>query len=201
MIRITKLLTMLLMVAVLACGTVACKKKPKDMTSVGRAGSGMTNGARNGAPDATTLDGSNGSGINGTHNGMNPDGLGNPENSMNAVEGRPVAELPNVYFALDSDELDGAATAVVDNGAGYLKKEKALYVVLRGHCDDTGTAEYNVALGSRRAQRVRDALIERGIDANRLQTLSFGKEMPAVQGTDEASRAQNRRVEFFVFTQ
>lgn len=204
MMRLAKIFTLLLSVAVLMAGTTACKKKPKDPMSAGRPS--MTNGMRTvgvngGAPDATSLNDSGMNNPNGLSGSPNSNGLGNPESASNGVEGQPIAELPNVYFGLDSDELDSAATTIIDNGSAYLKKNTALNVVLRGHCDDTGTSEYNYALGSRRAQRVRDALIERGIDANRLQTMSFGKDMPAAQGTDEASRAQNRRVEFFVFTQ
>ncbi|MEO8376773.1 MAG: OmpA family protein [Candidatus Sumerlaeota bacterium] len=198
--RLAKIFTLLLMVAVLMSSTTACKKKVKDPMSANRPGM-MGNGPHGGAPDATTMNGTNGmNDANGMRNG-NTNGMGNPENSTNAQEGQPISELPNVYFGLDSDELDGTATAIIDKGSAYLKKNGALNVVLRGHCDDTGTSEYNYALGSRRAQRVRDALIEKGIDGNRLQTMSFGKDMPAVEGSDEASRSKNRRVEFFVFTQ
>ena len=114
--------------------------------------------------------------------------------------GDPVPDLPNVYFEFDSDELGPSAQRQLEQNAAYLQSNPDLQVVLRGHTDERGTAEYNVALGSRRAQAVRDDLVERGIAADRMRTISFGREMPVAEGDDEASHAQNRRVEFFVFT-
>jgi len=114
--------------------------------------------------------------------------------------GEAIPELTPVYFPLDSYELGESAKTLLGRAATYLKSNPDLYVVLRGHCDDTGTEEYNLALGSQRAQAVRKHLIDQGIGAIRLETLSFGETMPASEGTDEASRAQNRRVEFFVYT-
>ena len=65
--------------------------------------------------------------------------------------------------------------------------------MIEGHCDERGTREYNLALGERRATAVKNYLVALGIDANRMQTISYGKERPAVLGDDEAAWAQNRR--------
>lgn len=116
------------------------------------------------------------------------------------ADAAPVPELPNVHFEFDSDELTASAERVLDQNAGYLRGREELQVLLRGHTDERGTAEYNVALGSRRAITVRDAMAERGIDPGRIRTVSFGREVPLVEGEDEASHSQNRRVEFFVYT-
>ncbi len=114
--------------------------------------------------------------------------------------GEPVPELPNVYFGYDSYELDQSAKTQLARNAAYLKKNPRLYVILRGHTDEQGTEEYNFSLGSRRAQAVRDELIQQGLNGDRIQTVSYGEAIPLVEGEDDAARAQNRRVEFFVFT-
>ncbi|MBI1291130.1 OmpA family protein [bacterium] len=126
--------------------------------------------------------------------------ISEPAGKSLGESGEAIPELTPVYFALDSYDLGDSAKTLIGRAAGYLKTHQDLYVVLRGHCDDTGTDEYNLALGSQRAQAVRKQLIDEGIGAIRLETLSFGESMPAVEGSDEASRAQNRRVEFFVYT-
>lgn len=152
-------------------------------------------GSADGAPDAGTL------GTEGTVS-FDPDTLsiGEPAGKSLGEAGEAVPELTAVYFPLDSYELGESARTLLNRSAAYLQSNPDLYVVLRGHCDDSGTEEYNLALGSQRAQVVRQYLIEKGIGAIRLETLSFGESMPAVEGTDEGTRAQNRRVEFFVFT-
>jgi peptidoglycan-associated lipoprotein len=114
--------------------------------------------------------------------------------------GAPVGELPDVLFGIDSFEIDQAGQLKLDEAAAYIQSKPNLFVILRGHCDDTGTEEYNMALGSRRAQAVREYLIRKGVEQGRLETLSFGKTLPVAEGTDDASRSRNRRVEFFVYT-
>lgn len=202
--KVAKFATILLVGTMLTLGASGCKKKPKDIVSTGKDGSsllagknGGKSGANSGAPDATSIDGS---GMN-SRNGSNSNELGTPQNPTNLTSvGEPIPELQNVHFALDSDELEEAALATLTKNNDYLASNQSLGVVLRGHCDDTGTSEYNTALGERRASNVREWLIKKGISADRMQTISFGEDMPLVEGTDEAARAQNRRVEFFVYT-
>ena len=127
-------------------------------------------------------------------------GFGNPEllgGDHLVAEGAPIPDLPVVYFDYDKDVLNEAALTVLNKNAAYLAKRPELYVVLRGHTDEQGTEEYNVSLGSRRAQSVRDFLIGKNIPADRVQTISFGESMPIVEG--DGFDAQNRRVEFFVY--
>jgi outer membrane protein OmpA-like peptidoglycan-associated protein len=126
--------------------------------------------------------------------GFNPELLGGDHL---VAEGAPIPDLPVVYFEYDKDVLNGAALIVLEKNAAYLAKRPELYAVLRGHTDEQGTEEYNVSLGSRRAQSVRDYLIGMNIPADQLQTISFGESLPIVEG-DEFD-AQNRRVEFFVY--
>lgn len=114
-----------------------------------------------------------------------------------ANEGAPIPALATVYFEFDSDGLTPSAEATLTRNAAYLAGHEELQVVLRGHTDDQGTEPYNMSLGSRRAQVVRDFLVGKGIDAGRLETVSFGEMIPE---SDTSTPDQNRRVEFFVYT-
>lgn len=118
-----------------------------------------------------------------------------------APAGLPSADLPNLEFPFDSAELPPAAKAELDKAAVFLAANPAVKVVLRGHTDSQGTDEYNLALGSRRAQTVRDYLIGKGIRPDRLETVSFGELMPAPGVSGPESMARSRRVEFFLYTE
>jgi peptidoglycan-associated lipoprotein len=98
-----------------------------------------------------------------------------------------------VFFASDSSLLSPDATRVLARQAVWLKAAPARVLTIEGHADERGTREYNLGLGERRANAVRDYLIAEGIPSDRLRTLSYGKERPQVAGHDEASWAQNRR--------
>jgi peptidoglycan-associated lipoprotein len=112
---------------------------------------------------------------------------------------RPERRLATVYFTFDSDLVDPSALQVLERNLMWIEDHPNLRILLRGHADDSGTETYNLALGSRRAQAVRAALIERGVAPTRLETVSFGEALPASPGRDEASLARNRRVEFHVY--
>lgn len=98
-----------------------------------------------------------------------------------------------VYFAYDKSALDANAIAALDSQVEWLKKNPKVNVVVQGYCDKRGTAEYNLALGERRANAVKQYLISQGVAADRISTISYGKERPAVLGNNEAAWAQNRR--------
>ncbi|WP_353217965.1 peptidoglycan-associated lipoprotein Pal [Sandarakinorhabdus sp.] len=98
-----------------------------------------------------------------------------------------------VLFDYDSYELSAEARGVLAQHAQWLKTNPAVRVTLAGHCDERGTREYNLALGDRRANSVKNFLAGQGIDVSRLSTISYGKERPAAEGTDEAAMAGNRR--------
>ena len=85
------------------------------------------------------------------------------------------------------------AVAVLKNQAEWLKANPETTVVIEGHTDDRGTRDYNLALGERRAVAVKNYLISQGVDADRIQVISYGKERPAVVGANEAAWSQNRR--------
>ncbi|MFO7727503.1 MAG: OmpA family protein, partial [Desulfonatronovibrio sp.] len=79
--------------------------------------------------------------------------------------------------------------------SGYMKRFKKLRLVIEGHCDERGTAEYNLALGERRARAAYEFLILLGVDSDRIQIVSYGEERPLASGSNEAAWAENRRAE------
>ena len=100
-----------------------------------------------------------------------------------------------VYFAYDGTDIDSAGQAVVDNFGKYLGATSGAKLRLEGHADERGSAEYNIALGERRAQAVARALKTAGAAEAQLSVISYGEERPAADGHDEAAYAKNRRVE------
>ena len=106
--------------------------------------------------------------------------------------------LKPLFFELDSAEVNATGQAVLDANAAMLKKYSSWTVTVEGHCDERGTAEYNLALGERRALSARAYLISLGLPADRLRTVSYGKEFPFDPGHDESAFAKNRRAHFVV---
>lgn len=98
----------------------------------------------------------------------------------------------DVPFAYDSADLDSTGTQAARANADLLRNESGK-VEIEGHCDDRGTAEYNLALGARRAKAVRDALVALGIKSSRLSTVSYGEELPVCHEATESCWASNRR--------
>jgi peptidoglycan-associated lipoprotein len=98
-----------------------------------------------------------------------------------------------VFFEYDRYDLNSESKSTLERQATWLKKFGNLKITIEGHADERGTREYNLALGERRAIAVKDYLVSLGIPAGRLETISFGKERPAVLGSDESSWTQNRR--------
>jgi peptidoglycan-associated lipoprotein len=106
---------------------------------------------------------------------------------------RNVARL--IYFDYDSYAVKPEFQSLLQAHAQFLKANGARHVALEGHTDERGGREYNLALGQRRAEAVRRALGLLGVSDNQMEAVSFGKEKPAVPGSDEAAWAKNRRVE------
>lgn len=103
-----------------------------------------------------------------------------------------------VFFAYDQSTLSPDARRTLEWQAGWLRDHSAASVVIQGHADEFGTREYNLALGERRANAARDYLVALGIAPDRLSTVSYGKERPAVLGSNEAAWSQNRRAQSIV---
>lgn len=101
-----------------------------------------------------------------------------------------------VYFAYDQSALSEQARAALSNNAVILQTSPDLKVSIEGHCDDRGSDEYNLALGERRARAVRNFLVSLGVAPERMETISYGEEMPVDSNSNEMAWAKNRRAEF-----
>jgi peptidoglycan-associated lipoprotein len=106
--------------------------------------------------------------------------------------------LKPAFFLLDSADLDDAGRAVVSANSEILKKYTTWQITIEGHCDERGTAEYNLALGERRAVAVKTFLVSLGVSPDRLRTVSYGKEFPFDPGHTEDAWSQNRRAHFVI---
>ena len=104
--------------------------------------------------------------------------------------------VPHVLFDYDSSLLRPDAFETLERVAKLIKEDTSVTVQIEGHCDDRGTQEYNLALGEQRAIAVKEALIRLGIDPEKLDTISFGEESPAVPNDNESGWALNRRAVF-----
>jgi peptidoglycan-associated lipoprotein len=104
--------------------------------------------------------------------------------------------FPAVFFDYDSATVNPAEHSKIEQVSSYLRGAPGARLVVEGHCDERGSNEYNLGLGERRALAVRAHLINLGVEADRVQTASFGEERPAVMGHDESAWSQNRRAEF-----
>ena len=140
-------------------------------------------------------------------------GEGGGANDSDSVNGTPLPERqegisftsPNVdrsrfhpvYFAFDSYAIGSGEHGKIDEVAEFLHSASNT-IIIAGFTDERGTPEYNRGLGERRAQAVRDALIHAGVDGSKIQTVSFGAEMPADSGSGDSAWAKNRRAEFGV---
>jgi peptidoglycan-associated lipoprotein len=103
------------------------------------------------------------------------------------------AGADRVFFDLDAFELTTEAQQVLARQAQWFSAHPDVAVTVEGHCDERGTREYNLALGERRANSVKNFLAGQGVPVTRMSTMSYGKERPDALGSDEASYAQNRR--------
>jgi len=169
------LLTLFLMVFISACSTT-----PKDTAdSSGSGSSGDFNTATTSeegtaaAADTTTSD------FSGIISGTAEDFI--------------VSVGDRVYFGYDSADLDSDAKELLQAQAAWLKQYSKTSITIEGHCDERGTREYNLALGERRAQAVKNYLNGLGVSISSLSTISYGKERPAVVGSNDDAWSQNRR--------
>ena len=107
-----------------------------------------------------------------------------------------MSKVHDIHFDFDKYTVRAEDSPVLVTLSDLLGKNNGMKVVIEGHCDDRGTTEYNLALGDRRANAVKDSLRSRGVPANRMETISYGKEKPLCTQTDDECRAKNRRAHF-----
>ncbi len=161
----------LLVSAFLVLFVAACATKPKDAADSSGSGSSSSDSSVEGTISETA-----GSGIV----------KGSQEDLIVNVGDR-------VFFGYDSSDLDSDALELLQDQVAWLKQNSNVSVTIEGHCDERGTREYNLALGEKRAQAVKNYLIGLGINPDRVSTVSYGKERPAVVGSNDGAWAQNRR--------
>jgi peptidoglycan-associated lipoprotein len=98
-----------------------------------------------------------------------------------------------VYFETDKHNINSASAYVLETQANWLKSTPGFQILIEGHCDERGTREYNLALGERRANAVKDFLTSLGVDIGRISTISYGKERPSASGNTSEAWSENRR--------
>lgn len=113
-----------------------------------------------------------------------------PGNIPVAGDGGP---LTDIHFAFDSYSLDSKAKDIAASNASWLKENSDATVEIEGHCDERGTNEYNMVLGSNRAKAVKDYMTTLGISSSRMSTISYGEELPLDPGHNPSAWAKNRR--------
>jgi peptidoglycan-associated lipoprotein len=193
--KLTKLTNVLALGILLAVAGTGCKhKSPTVVTPLpnsgltGTAPSPGTGGMLGSGSGAAPIESGAGIASNpaGSHDGWIP----HPE----------ILKADTVYFDFDRSAIKDTEKSKVAAVADYLKSNAGDAVRIEGHCDERGTEEYNRALGERRALALREALSQLGVEATRVDTISYGKDRPAEPGHDEAAWSKNRRGEFIVLT-
>ena len=106
--------------------------------------------------------------------------------------------LKPLYFLLDSADVSSEGQQVLQANAAVLKKYPTMQITIEGHCDERGTPEYNLALGERRALAAKNYLVSLGVPADKIKTVSYGKEFPFDAGHDDAAWSKNRRAHFVI---
>ena len=158
------------------------------------------------SPDAGSLAGrSDAQGSTGIREGTSPNpSTGTTRGSLGDVQAgkapvdSPTSPLKEVYFGYDRYDLDTEARATLKANADWLKANVAVRVEVEGHCDERGTSEYNLALGAKRSQAVKDYLATLGVAASRLSTISYGEELPVCKEQNEECWQKNRRARFVI---
>ena len=117
------------------------------------------------------------------------------EESSLDYENRAIFTNATVYFEFDKFNLNSKSLQTLKSAVAAMKDNSSIKITISGHADERGTREYNLALGQRRAESVRDYLAINGINANRVTVKSYGEERPLSDGSDETSYAKNRRAE------
>jgi peptidoglycan-associated lipoprotein len=173
-------LAVALMIPLAACSS----DDASTAASGGAAGTGAGAGAAGGAGSAPVASSSLGGGGGGGGSG----GAGSASGAGQLAQGVP----DRVLFGTDRSALSAEAIAILERQAAWLQQNPRITVQVAGNADERGTAEYNLALGQRRAGAARDYLVSRGVQGSRIATISYGKDRPVALGSGEAAWTQNR---------
>jgi peptidoglycan-associated lipoprotein len=163
--RTATILTLAAMVALTGCG----KKKPKELPPPPPSSSAPVDNSAPAAP------------------------VGNSIVPGSRADFLQQVGTDTIHFDTDSSDVNQEASGILTAQAKWLAAHPQVHVTIEGHCDERGTREYNLALGDRRANSAKNYLIQQGVNAANINTISYGKERPVAQGSDESAWAQNRR--------
>ena len=120
--------------------------------------------------------------------------------AFHSPTGQEAAIFKNVYFNTDDHIIRGKEyIAMIDKISDYLKSHQDIYLFVSGHCDERGPEAYNLSLGARRANSIRSLLVQKGVDPEKIHTVSYGKERPAILGHTQDAWTKNRRGEFRIY--
>lgn len=185
--RVGTRILMLLLAAAVLFALPACQKK-QIASDAGTTGSGSAIGGGDAAGRKGI--GEQDLGVRAGRGGAAGGMIGTPE--------RTAFENEDIFFGYDSSALTAEAQEILRRKAGFLKTNQNQSVTVEGHCDERGTNEYNLALGEARAKAAKAFLVDLGISANRIATISYGEERPLVEGKTEEAFAKNRRAHFVI---
>jgi len=191
--KLTKSVNLLVIGLALGIAAVGCKHKPVGVTAIP--------GAPTGAPGDAGQGGAIG---NGNMANDQTQSSAIPANAPNSHAGwkedAQALQANSIHFDYDSSVIRSGDKPNIEAVADYLKGNPSAAVRVEGNCDERGTEEYNRSLGERRALAAREELVGLGVDASRVDTISYGKDRPVDTGHSEASHAKNRRDDFVVLT-
>jgi peptidoglycan-associated lipoprotein len=195
--KTNKALQLLGLGLVLTIGVVGCKHKAPNTTPLRNGSNGVVgdgSGVDNGLKTGDNTDPS------GTHSSDIANGVSQERTHNGWDKNAEMFKADTVHFDYDSTVIKSGDKSKVAHVADYLKGNPAAAVEVDGHCDERGTDEYNRALGERRALAIREQLVSGGVEAGRVETVSFGRDKPVDTGRSESSHAKNRRGEFILLT-
>jgi peptidoglycan-associated lipoprotein len=192
--KLTDFTKLLLVAVILTVAATGCRKRPGTITPLPGRYAGNV-------PEAGPGPALPGSGdLNGTNTSSTGFPLNDPDARKNWPRDHEIFKNDTVHFEFDRSTVKESERSKISHVADYLKGNPSTAVEIEGHCDERGTEEYNRSLGERRALALREQLIGLGVEAGRIDTLSFCKDRPVATGRDESSYSQNRRGEFVLET-
>jgi peptidoglycan-associated lipoprotein len=198
--KLIKLSAMLVLALAMTVAATGCKKKPVNTTPLPGQRTGIPGGGGGPITDNTGGLGQNDSGIGSAAGQTGGGPLNGTWDPANMNQDRSKFASLTVHFAFDSSAIRSSERVKVESMAAAMQTDTSVYLLIEGHCDERGTEEYNRSLGERRALSLREELVKAGVNPDRIRTLSFGEDKPAVSGHDESAWSKNRRGEFIACT-
>ncbi len=193
--KVSKLTYLLVIALALTFASTGCRKRPTGITDIKGSTTRIGEPGPTGIPTGRTF--SPDPGIS-SQPGLGGGAQSGKYDPANCTQNREALAAHTVHFEFDSAVVKSSEKANVEAAAAYLKANPNVGLLVEGNCDERGTEEYNRSLGERRALAARELIVASGVEADRVVTVSFGKDKPEESGHDEAAWAKNRRDVFVV---